>query len=350
MNETQQLNISRPPDFVFKYRRPSRTNPEREVIGEQGIFDFVGVKYPTIYQESDKFFEETGLKREWFEYPIKFEAGNIYVAMDYPKLTEAEMKMGGQLACFKDCPYPFKGHPFPEAIYYVNMAKRLSRTLLSMIASKSSRPFLILFALLSKKKKIAILESWLTVYTELCIKSMGTYLAKFEMMNKYGQEIYLFIKRALMKYGVSHVVAEGFAEVFSAQIDWDNAYWMRIGDAMLETSKDKMLKDPRGELIKLGRILVERNPQDPDTSKRLLKLITLASCGLYIPRYRRIFKECVKESSFERFQFDEADIYHSWLYADYNYGGLTVDKRLEMYYNYHKEHPPLPPRLQIKVQ
>lgn len=351
--ENVPLNIAFPPDFVFKYPRPSRVNPSRVVLKEDGVFNFIGVKYPKLYHETDEFYEKNNLKREWFKYPVAFrvnEKGNteIFVHTEHPPLTPLEEKMGGQLSCFSDVPFPYKGHPFPEALYAVNQAKRLSRQFIEMFAKREMLPFFRTFIFMRKKKKIKILEHFLLSFAELSGKAMDVYVLSPDYMTKYGKEIYYFLTRALVKYGISQEIAERFSEQFAGQIDWDNAYWMRLGDTMAESSKERMLENPRKELLRLSDFIFDRNPTDPITGKRLKKLFKMVSYLLYIPRYKQIFKECIKESNFENFQFDDGDRYHCLLYADYNYLGKTIEERLKMYDEYHKKNPPFPSRMVLK--
>lgn len=350
-SERQPLVILRPPDFVFKYRKRNRVAPSTEIIKHgDSVFKFIGVKYPAIYNKyPDSWFTEFNIQREWFKYPVAFTDGKLIVFTEYPPLTEEESKMGGQLTCFESCPYPFKGHPFPEALYAVNVAKRFTRTIVELAATKDIIPFALTYLFLSRKKKIRLLERGLSSFVQVCRQSMDTYILGRDFMTKYGREIMDFVSNFLDRLGVEKELSASFAECFASLIDWDNAYWMRIGDAFASTTKEKMLADPRGELLKMAKLLQERNPQDPATAGRLYKTVKLISLLLFIPKYRRIFKECLASSEFSNFQFDEADDYHAQLYGDYNYGGKTIQERLTAYQEYHKQHPPEPPRIRMEI-
>lgn len=339
---------------MFKYRALNRIDPSQQILHgqaaiKQSIYDFVGVKYPPLYHETDEFFRTNKIERDWFRYPVVFENNMVYVHFECPPLTEAEEKMGGQLAWFKDCPYPYKGHPFPEAFPFVDTAKRFTRQMLELFLHKDMLVFFILFALLTTKRKVLLMERFSRAYVESCQKAMGPYILKPEYMNKYGREILSFVNKFLTKLGIDKDLAYATAECFASQIDWDNAYWMRVGDTMAETTKEKILTDPRRELKHLAEIVAKRNPTDPATGARLRKSIKGFSYLLLIPKYRRIFRECIKESEFENLQFDEADRYHTLLYSDYNYQGLTLAERVAKYNAYHTEHPPFPPRITIST-
>lgn len=348
--EKQPLIIVYPPDFIFKYRRASRITPAQEVVSvrEQVTFQLVGIKYPSIYyNKADEFFTRFNLKREWFKYPVKFEGGKIYVFQDYKPLTEEERKMGGQLACFKDCPYPFKGHPFPQAIFELDKAKRVVKQLFELFVNKKLWPMMVAYALMTHRKKVEVTEHFLDSMAGAIWKSIETYIPEKEFMNKYGQEVYKFIVNFFTRWGVKKDVAERFAENFTPLFDGDNAYWMKLGDIMSITTKEMILKDPRKEILRLAEVFVEREFFNPQLAQRVGKLAKAASFLLFFPRIRRVFKECIEASDFENFQFDDGDNYHCLVYNDYNYLGLPVEKRLEMYKQYHIIHPPLPVRLTI---
>lgn len=355
--QPQQLNIVRPPEFVYRFRQIggsdiNRMAPAREVIQkQQGVFEFVGVKYPSMYHKPDEFYAENGLQRDWFKYPLSFASQGtqtqIWVHSDQPPLTEAEEKMGGQLTCFSGVPYPYKGHPSPEPIYAINVSKRLTRVVIESFFHKDlALPFLA-FALISRKKKLQVIERLISGYCFSCVSSAQPYILGFEFMTKYGQEIEKFCSRLLTKFGVNEEIAKQFGMCFASQIDYDNAYWMKLGDAMAETTKEKMLENPRRELLKLAEVIKAREFAEAN-AERFGKAIKAISFLLYIPRYKRIFREAIQESAFENFQFDDADRYHTLVYSDYRYQGKSLDERMKIWEDYHRDtNTPLPKRMTI---
>lgn len=297
-NKPQELNVPYPPDFVFKYRNKARISPAQEVMqAKQAMF--------------------------------------VFERMDYPE-------EGGQLAYFKGVPYPAKGHPFPEAVYAVNFVKRMSRNAILGFINKDLWKEYLGFLFSSKKNKINKLSRFVELYCDIANKVIAPYILEERYLTPCSYEILDFIRRFLRKIGVEGSLADNFAEVFSSQIEYDNAYRLRIEDAMSETSQESMMEDPIGELIKLGEVVTQRDPSIHN-SERFRKILGTVAKLLWIPKYKRIFIECIKESTFENFQLDDADRYHVLLWADYNFLGLSLDDRIKQYTEIHKDG--LPPRL-----
>lgn len=365
--EKQQLTIVAPPDFVFKYRKRSRVEPSREVLKSDGAFKFIGVKYPSLYTASSQFLDEKHLQRDWFKYPVSFgqnEQGEslIFVHQQFPwPMTDEEVRMGGQLACFEQVPHPFKGHPFPAGIFAINQAKRFLRSVMENLAWQGFLPFYALFIILPKRWQNGILSRLLTVYVDQARKAMDSYILRPEFMTKYGREILKFTESFLREWGLTRQIllvgdpegrfapiCEAFAEVFATAIDGDNAYWMRIGDAFRETTWRDMLEHPRRELKKLAELMVRRNPSDPRTAKRVRLAVMAVWWLLLWPRFRRTFRQAWAEVDIWNLQFDTADEYHSWLFGDYDYGGHSLEERLKLYKEYHRQHPPEPERVVLQ--
>ncbi len=294
--DKQPLSIPYPPDFVFKNRNKARIAPAQEVMQQQ-------------------------------------QAMFIFERMDYPE-------SGGQLAYFKDVPYPAKGHPFPEAIYAVNFVKRITRNSILGFINKDLWKEYIGFMLSSKKNKIKKISRFLELYVEIANKVIAPYILEERYFSPCSYEILDFTRKFLARIGIENSLAYNFAEIFASQIEYDNAYRLRIEDAMSETTKELLMADPRKELVRLGQIIAGREPRG-GTGDRFPRILGMLSNIFLIPKYKKIFVDCVKESNFENFQLDDADRYHILLWADYNFLGKTQEERVKMYTEIHKNgYPP----------
>jgi hypothetical protein len=290
-NKLQPLSIPVPPDWVFKYRK-NRLAPAQEVMQQQ-------------------------------------QAMFIWERMEYPET-------GGQLAWFNGVPYPAKGHPFPEAIYAVNFVKRMTRNSIIGLIQKDLWKEYIGFFLSFPKHRIKKIERFLTMYTDIANRVISPYILEDQYLSPCSREILKFTKLFLMKIGVNSEIAQNFAEVFTAQIEYDNAYRLRIEDAMSETTKEKIIENPGKELVRLGQIIMSREP-NKGTGESFPKILGGIAKILQFPWYKKIFNECVKESNFENFQLDEGDRYHVLLWADYNFLGKSLDERIKIYSEIHKD-------------
>lgn len=304
----EALNISRPPDFIFKFRG-NRVAPAQEVVRHHIIPVLEGFRFPPLADEPDEFWTTWGIDKT--QVNITF--------------TEEEKRLGGILVKLKGMEHYAKGHPFPEAIFNVNIAKRVTRNVFYIL----SKPF--------------SLERWLDAYADLCLKAEQTYVLHVRYMSGFSQEIYLFITRFLQKLGISERVIERFCDAFVSQLDWDNAYRFRVQDPMSTSRKEDMQSHPRAELLRLGAVIRERDPSD--TGERMESLIRILSRVLWIPKYRRIFQECIETSDYARFQMDDHDRYHTLLWGDYKFQGKTIDERIAIYQDIHKDG--FPPMIEV---
>lgn len=142
----------------------------------------------------------------------------------------------------------------------------------------------------------------------------------------------------LTEYGIDRDVAESFAEVFATLIEYDNAYRYRIEDLTSETYKEKLLRSPIKEVQRLVLIHKDREPSHGGmTQEKVAVLGKLLSYVLLIPSIRRAFKKALLASDFARFQLDDADRYHTLLWSDYNFTGKSIDERIEIYKEIHKD-------------
>lgn len=299
----QPISIPVPPEWVFKNRSRARIVPSQEVMQQkQAMF--------------------------------------VWERMEYPE-------SGGQLAWFKGVPHPAKGHPFPEAIYAVNFVKRMTRNSLIGLVQKDLWKEYLGFILSLPKQRTKKIERFLTMYTDIANRVIAPYILEDRYLTPCAHEIKNFIERFLVKLGIGKEIAQNFAEVFAAQIEYDNAYRLRIEDAMSETTKEKLMESPGRELVRLGGIIMQREPNH-GTGESFPKILGALSKVLYVPWYKKMFLKCVEESDFKNFQLDEADRYHVLLWADYNFLGMTLDERIKMYEAFHKDG--LPPRIIYQPQ
>lgn len=208
--------------------------------------------------------------------------------------------------------YPKKGFPTPEAIWACNFVKRL----------------IIKFPLMLLSLK---------GFNEVAMKVINPCLLKEEYQMAITKEIYGFIFLFLKKIGYSSPTANDFAMIFSHLIEYDNAYRYRLEDIMSETTKERMIKRPIGELKRLLRIEKKRDVKGVSCKfKRMINLLCLALC---LPNVRRAYRFALKDkdSDFACFQYDEADRYWVCQRTDYLFMGLSYEERQKKYTQYPQE-------------
>ncbi len=302
-----EVKVAFPPDFVFKENK-QRMVPSASVIAKSVV----------MYQ---------------------------FERMEYPE-------EGGQLAWFKDCPYPAKGHPFPQAIHAINGVKRYLREILRVLVHKDMALPILGFIFSGRKKRLAILTRFLQAFTEASRMMIAPYILVEKRYSPCPRELRKLIVIFLREIGVDAITADGFAEVFVSLIEYDNAYRYRLEDILSETTQEKILQNPVEEMKKLVHIMLEREPNSGMSGNvgkfnNFFKIIRIL---LFIPSYKKAFIKALQSIDFSKLQLDEADRYHCMLWSDYNFFGLPIETRIEMYKKFHEEHPPFPERITINPE
>ena len=252
---------------------------------------------------------------------------------------------GGIYAYFKDCPFPAKGFPFPQAMHAVNIAKRFLRNFISALTGREMGFLLPVFLLFPKK--IKLVEKYLKAYSDAAMMAIEPFILLPMRMTECAREIRFFIKNFLMEMGISEMTAQSFADVFSTLIQYDDRYRLTIEDAMSETTKENLMNNPGKEIGRLLKIMAKRE-HAPEVSEKFNNFARLINVLLRMPRIKKSFKKALLLSDFKNFQLDDADRYHTLLREDYDFMGFTLKERVEMYIAWHSVFPPLPLRQTIR--
>lgn len=114
------------------------------------------------------------------------------------------------------------------------------------------------------------------------------------------------------------------AEIIAWVFEYDSAYSLIKGDAVSETTTDRLLKRPLRETWRVLSIVEDRILSHKKTKYRMLKLIlALALCS---PRVRRSFRKVVS-MGIEAIGTDEINYYHCLYQTYYNFFGRTYQDR-----------------------
>jgi hypothetical protein len=186
--------------------------------------------------------------------------------------------------------------------------------------------YLLPFLLLINKKKA------LDAFNRVALKAVSPTLLKDECLTNFSRETKRFIEVFVSKLGLTG--GDQLAIIVSNLIDYDNAYRLRLEDVLSETSKYRLLKNPRKEIRRLVGILKERETlrceiKNTNIHYKFKVTAWLFSLALLIPKFNRAFKEAIEQSNFENFQYDEIDMYWVSMRTDFLWLGLTNEERLE---------------------
>lgn len=305
---TSTFSIPSPPQEIFKYRGNIHTPQAAVMNQEQSMFVLQGVNIPPT---------------------------------------------GGIFAHFEGVPYPNKGFPFPEAIYANNFCKKILKGLIAVIAQKDNIKELIAFVLSRKKIRIRKISRFISQYQDIAFYILQPFYLKDIHCGIFTRELRKFITTFLTEYGIDANLSERFSETISTLFEYDNAYRLRVEDIFSETTKEKILENPRKELVFLLNVLAKREPtfgkqskdaidgkvieqEEGTTYNRFEQIGRLFSLAFFMPSFRRAFKKAMVECDFKNLQLDDADRYHILLWADYNFLGKTIEERLQMYNKIHQ--------------
>lgn len=233
---------------------------------------------------------------------------------------------GGQYVWHLGREYPRKGHVYPEALKDLYYPKRIIINGLKTLANKDMFPFFLIFGLLPKKWKGRILNRCIDAYYDIA----GNILADHFLEPRFNMDICRELAQPIMTFlvelGVENMRAAKMSLVFITLLEYDMAYRLRVEDLLSETTKEKLLADPVGEVKKLIKILAERDSRSHlvekfDRFARLLKY------GFFF--IRKPFRKALKPVDFSKLQLDEIDRYQVRHWKGYNWFGMTIQERVE---------------------
>lgn len=288
-----EWGIPHPPDYIFRYRK-NRVDPAEQVWSVGGTVS--------------------------------------YVPLD-AKYIEGK----GNFVYWLDVPFPSKTHVPVVAIHAMAAPKRLTMNALRFLAS------------LHKKGRFDRLIGY---YNDICWQTMCPFFLKDEYYCSVAKEVRKVVRSFVMSIGVSEENADRFSEVIGYFFEYDNAYRWRLQDLAGETTLEALLDNLPKELNRLIGILESRETVEIggkiDLTLRFKNAIVPLVWAWRIPALRKRLKNALKELDLQSMRMDEADIYHSNNYADYNFKGKTIDERMKDTENIHGGKDKLP--LQIRIQ
>jgi hypothetical protein len=216
----------------------------------------------------------------------------------------------GIFAYYEGAEYPQKGMTPVEVMRSINIVKAIVSGVLSFRFN---------------------LLSLLMAFNRIGNKAIEQYLLKDEYRTAGTLELCRIVYDFIFSLTSNDTVALHFSRIFSHLIEYDNAYRLRFLDLGSETTKEKLLKNPRKEMKRLVKLLTEREVfLGKDVSDKFNKVVSILSWLLFIPKYRKAFKYAIHMADWEKMTFDNTDRYWACLRTDYDFFGLSYDERMKM--------------------
>lgn len=251
--------------------------------------------------------------------------------VEYPETGGIFMYLQGLLK-------PRRGFPFPEAIWAVNGAKKITLILAFGLATKEMLLPGLAFMVLPWKKKLRIIEKVLSRYIEATNYIFAPYLLQDKYYMKPAMALRAWCTNFLMKLGMRPEVAAKIGLNLCVFIEYDNAYRQRLQDAMSynvdygngKVPKADILSNPRKFIQSITNTIASREPQgftEEGVIDKYHSFGKLLSFALYHPKIKRAFLEATAETDLEALYLDDIDYYHCLWYGDYDYFGRNLESR-----------------------
>lgn len=241
------------------------------------------------------------------EYPPEEEGGGIYIHLDGLK-------------------YPTKGFPFPDACQAANIVKRM---FIGQVRFLAKHP-LSLLSFIRKK----VLGKWLREMCSVAEIALEQYYLKDYRYIICCREIRKFIEKFLAEWKIPGA-PDSLAKNLIHLIEFDDAYRFRIQDLANETSVEKLMADPIGEINRLLQILKQRDPR-PGMSERFGSLLFLLKIAFKISGAKKAFLLAIKSIDLSKIQMDEADRYQVLRWRNYDFLGQTFEERMKQFIKIHE--------------
>lgn len=234
---------------------------------------------------------------------------------------------GGQYVWHIGREYPRKGHVYPDALHDCYYPKRILVNFMSVLASKDMIPFFLVFGLLPKKWKGKILDRFIDGYLSIAHDILKDHFLHPQFNTDICRELGQPIMTFLVELGVEQMRAAKMSLVFITMLEYDMAYRLRIEDLLTETTKEKLLADPVGEVRKLIKILAERDQGRPHLIEKFDRFARILKYGFFV--IRKPFRKALGPVDFAKLQLDDIDMYQVRHWKGYNWFGMTLEERIE---------------------
>lgn len=227
--------------------------------------------------------------------------------------------------------FPLKCFPDAGAVFAMNLIKAHIIETLKLVG----KWYLVPFLLLVNKQKA------LYAFNRISLKAISPQLLKDYCLTDFSGEFKKVVKLFLDKLGFHDT--ETTATVIANILDYDNVYRLRLEDTFSETNKHKLISNPRKEIARLTEMIRMREVRPGEKGKAIhhkFKVVTwLFSLVLLIPKFKRAFRDTLKEVDFTKLGYDETDIYWVCMRNDYLWLGMTDEERKDFAESKGWKHP-----------
>lgn len=244
---------------------------------------------------------------------------NIVTSIEYPE-------EGGILVYRQGDKYPSKGWPFFDAVFAVDIVKRVAFNAVRFLISSPVRYFVPLFFLLPGFLKKKIISKAIYYFSDL------TYAVVFSRSGTYIKPQYFCtMVREIYRVGVEMASDdEGLYNLVRAicmVLEFDDAYRYRLQDMVMLINKDDLLDNPARELNRVFAIAAARGKETSDRFSAFAKVLPFIFA---IKSIREPLVSFFSKVDLEKLYLDEYDWYKCLIWGGYEFGGIPDKDRVSM--------------------
>lgn len=247
-----------------------------------------------------------------------------------PVIEKIEVTPNGFRVYHKGSKFPTKGWPTPHSTAAIYVPKKILIGWINFLGTKDLILPLLGFVVLPKRLKIRIVERFIRMFSNTASFTMGDYFFEDSYYMEFTRAVMKFISTFLMALGIKEGPAKELAEIFGMFVEHDTAYRYRAEDIFSETTRERLLNDPAGEIQRLVGLLVQRDGSS-HAAGNFKSIGAFLRIILWVPYIKRAFKTALYAIEFKDLQLDEADRYHVCNLAGYDFFGEKIEDRIVKY-------------------
>lgn len=249
--------------------------------------------------------------------------GRLLERVEYPE-------DGGILTYFEGLKYPFRGFLEVGSIGRANIVKKYVKLPFVMLSSRPLRYFVPIIFILPKSVFNKILSLWVQLLGEFCLETLRVDWYNENMYKLYSEPVNEIMRVLTRTFEAKDQHTSWIILSVCTILEQDKAYRFRLQDVLSQLNLTDFDRNPRKELKRLMKILVER-----DSARDWKALSGLVSIGLFgVAIFRRdIYKTIIRmiqETNPARYTLRTEDLYHCLTIEGYNFLGKSYEERLEL--------------------
>jgi hypothetical protein len=141
---------------------------------------------------------------------------------------------------------------------------------------------------------------------------------------------------------VLEIWGEKIRDIITIILEGDPAYRYRLQDITGNLNKEALKKSPRKEIIRLAKILMDRENGDNSFNRGMKGKWDLVSKVINLSllvnwKLKNKIRDTLLELNLDEIKLSKEDLYWCDLNKDYNFGGLTAEERKQRHINIYGE-------------